>query len=30
MADAPLKAAYEEADITPPLAGSMPGYYNDR
>lgn len=30
MADAPLKAAYEEADITPPLGGSMPGYFKDR
>jgi neutral ceramidase len=30
MADAPLRAAYEEADITPPLGGSMPGYFKDR
>ena len=30
MADAPLKAACTEADITPPLGGSMPGYFRDR
>src|SRR5437588_11901999 len=30
MPDAPLLAAYEEADITPPLGGSMPGYFRDR
>lgn len=30
MADAPLKAAYEEADVTPPLGVSMPGYFRDR
>src|SRR5262249_42321926 len=30
MADAPLRAAYDEADITPPLGGSMPGYFKDR
>ena len=30
MADAPLQAAYDEADITPPLGGSMPGYFQDR
>ena len=30
MADAPLQAAYAEADITPPLGGSMPGYFRDR
>src|SRR4051794_14939229 len=27
---APLYAAYAEADITPPLGGSMPGYFRDR
>jgi hypothetical protein len=26
----PLRAAYAEADITPPLGGSMPGYFRDR
>ncbi len=30
MADTPLQAAYDEADITPPLGGSMPGYFRDR
>ena len=30
MADAPLKATYAEADVTPPLGGSMPGYFRDR
>lgn len=25
-----LRAAYAEADITPPLGGSMPGYFTDR
>lgn len=30
MPQAPLLAAYEEADITPPLGGSMPGYFRDR
>jgi hypothetical protein len=30
MPDAPLRVAYEEADITPPLGGSMPGYFRDR
>jgi hypothetical protein len=30
MQDAPLRAAYEEADITPALGGSMPGYFRDR
>src|SRR5262249_20468853 len=30
MADAPLQVAYEEAEITPPLGGSMPGYFKDR
>src|SRR2546422_9581065 len=30
MPDAPLQVAYEEADITPPLGGSMPGYFRDR
>jgi len=29
-ADAPLQVAYAEADITPPLGGSMPGYFADR
>jgi hypothetical protein len=28
--EAPLQAAYAEADITPPLGGSMPGYFADR
>jgi neutral ceramidase len=27
---APLQVAYAEADITPPLGGSMPGYFKDR
>lgn len=26
----PLRVAYAEADITPPLGGSMPGYFKDR
>src|SRR5262249_5103429 len=30
MADTLLKAGYDEADITPPLGGSMPGYFQDR
>jgi hypothetical protein len=30
MSDTRLKAAYDEADITPPLGGSMPGYFRDR
>lgn len=30
MPDAVLKAAYEEVEITPPLGGSMPGYFRDR
>ncbi len=30
MPDAPLLAAYDETDITPPLGGSMPGYFRDR
>ena len=30
LADAPFQAAYAEADITPPLGGSMPGYFQDR
>lgn len=30
MAEPPLLAAYEEVDITPPLGGSMPGYFQDR
>ncbi|MCC6420159.1 MAG: hypothetical protein IT429_18140 [Gemmataceae bacterium] len=30
MPDDPLRAAYDEADITPPLGGSMPGYFRDR
>src|SRR5205807_2276644 len=25
-----LRVAYEEADITPPMGGSMPGYFRDR
>jgi len=29
-ADSSLQAAYAEADITPPLGGSMPGYFTDR
>jgi neutral ceramidase len=29
MPDA-LRVAYEEADITPPVGGSMPGYFSDR
>jgi neutral ceramidase len=28
--DAPLRVGYAEADITPPLGGSMPGYFKDR
>ncbi len=30
MQDDTLRAAYDEADITPPLGGSMPGYFRDR
>ncbi len=30
MAGAAFKAGYAEADITPPLGGSMPGYFRDR
>ncbi len=31
MAQVPaLQAAYDEVDITPPLGGSMPGYFRDR
>src|SRR5207249_1615737 len=30
MPDEALRAAYDEADITPPLGGSMPGYFRDR
>lgn len=30
MQDTPLHAAYVEADITPPVGGSMPGYFRDR
>src|SRR4051812_2774406 len=30
MLAATLPAAYAEADITPPLGGSMPGYFRDR
>lgn len=30
QADSPFQAAYAEADITPPLGGSMPGYFGDR
>ena len=30
MPDDALRAAYDEADITPPLGGSMPGYFRDR
>jgi hypothetical protein len=30
LADAPFQAAYAEANITPPLGGSMPGYFQDR
>lgn len=30
MPDALLRVAYDEADITPPLGGSMPGYFRDR
>ncbi|MGV3724534.1 MAG: hypothetical protein ACO1SX_26870, partial [Actinomycetota bacterium] len=29
-ANTTLQAAYTEADITPPLGGSMPGYFKDR
>jgi hypothetical protein len=29
-ADEPLTAAYAEADITPPIGASMPGYFGDR
>lgn len=29
-APAPLQVGYAEADITPPLGGSMPGYFRDR
>jgi hypothetical protein len=30
MVEPPLKAGYHETDITPPLGGSMPGYFRDR
>jgi hypothetical protein len=30
MPDTPLTVAYDEADVTPPLGGSMPGYFRDR
>jgi hypothetical protein len=30
MPDPNLRAGYAEADITPPLGGSMPGYFKDR
>ncbi|HEY1376420.1 MAG TPA: hypothetical protein VGF55_06480, partial [Gemmataceae bacterium] len=30
MPDPALRAGYAEADITPPLGGSMPGYFQDR
>src|SRR5439155_21137313 len=30
MPDPTLRAGYAEADITPPLGGSMPGYFQDR
>src|SRR5205085_2206897 len=30
MPEPALRVAYEEADITPPLGGSMPGYFRDR
>jgi hypothetical protein len=30
MPDEALRAAYDEADVTPPLGGSMPGYFRDR
>jgi hypothetical protein len=30
MADTPLQAAYDEADITPPLGGSVKGFFRDR
>jgi hypothetical protein len=30
MAADSLQVAYDEADITPPLGGSMPGYFRDR
>lgn len=29
-AESPLEAGYAEVDITPPLGGSMPGYFTDR
>ena len=25
-----MHASYDEVDITPPLGGSMPGYFRDR
>lgn len=30
QADTPFQVGYAEADITPPLGGSMPGYFKDR
>lgn len=30
MPDSAFRAGYAEADITPPLGGSMPGYFKDR
>jgi hypothetical protein len=30
MPPEPLRVAYEEADITPPVGDSMPGYFSDR
>ncbi len=30
QADPPFQVGYAEADITPPLGGSMPGYFKDR
>jgi hypothetical protein len=30
MAEPAIRAGYAEADITPPLGGSMPGYFQDR
>src|SRR5438046_1181184 len=30
MPDPILRAGYADADITPPLGGSMPGYFKDR
>lgn len=30
MTDPPFQAAYAETEITPPLGGSMPGYFKDR